>query len=115
MSERKDIFKSKYKGPKGRHLSCITETTRYGSYAEDRQVSIHPTGHHNHLHLRHGKDGSPAYERRTTVAPVAGRNGYLAKASKELDRRRRDHASTLSSSKTMSEGTYKAPGSMSIR
>jgi hypothetical protein len=41
MENRKDIFKSNYKGPRGRHLSCLTETSRYGDYKPENQKSIH--------------------------------------------------------------------------
>jgi hypothetical protein len=38
----KNIFKEKYVGPSGRHLSCLTQTTVTGSYDESKQKSIHP-------------------------------------------------------------------------
>jgi hypothetical protein len=58
MSTKKtDLFKKNYVGPTGPHLSCITDTTRYGSYEDDRQISIHPTGRHKNLHRR--RDGDP--------------------------------------------------------
>lgn len=37
---RKNIFKPAYQGPSGRHLSCLTETTMFGSYTPDAQRSL---------------------------------------------------------------------------
>lgn len=70
----KNIFRAKYKGPMGKHLSNLTQTSLTGSYEEDKQRSIHPGS------------GKP----KNTCAPRnPNRKGKLAKASKELDRRRR--------------------------
>lgn len=52
MATRKNIFNARYQGPRGRHLSCLTETTQFGDYTEGHQKSIHPTGRHKLLHLR---------------------------------------------------------------
>lgn len=62
--------------------------------------SIHPTGRHNMLHKQ--RDGeTPICAKRNP-----NRNGKLAKASKELDRRRRYHSLLKDSS------GHRMPGSM---
>jgi hypothetical protein len=40
MAQRKNIFSAKYQGPRGAHLSCLTETSMYGT-VEGTQRSIH--------------------------------------------------------------------------
>lgn len=72
----KNIFKSKYVGPQGKHLSYLTQTTMTGSYEEAKQRSIHS--------MRKGRKGT-----NTCAARNPNRKGKLAKASAELDRRRR--------------------------
>lgn len=44
MNIRRNIFNEKYEGPTGPHLNCLTETSRFGNYTEERQKSIHPFG-----------------------------------------------------------------------
>ena len=44
METRTNIFKRDYKGPKGKHLNCLTETTRFGDYKPENQKSIHANG-----------------------------------------------------------------------
>jgi hypothetical protein len=66
------------------------------------QTSIHPTGRHDMLHKH--KDG------KTNICATRNpdRKGKLAKASKELDRRRRYHS-------LMKDSTgHRLPGSMQL-
>jgi hypothetical protein len=111
MSDMKARFYARYLGPKGRHLSCLTATSITGSYKDDDQRSIHPR-------VIGGRTRNKKVN--TSEARNPDRKGYLAKASKELDRRRRDCESTISFVKNKSgvvytEGSYSEPGSMRIR
>lgn len=42
MSDMKARFYAKYPGPRGRHLSFLTQTSITGSFKDDQQQSIHP-------------------------------------------------------------------------
>jgi hypothetical protein len=108
----KNIFKENYIGPEGRHLSCLTQVSVKGSYDENKQISIHPTGRHKKIHLRQEttKDGK-------NLPITAGRNpsrkGKLAKRSKALDIRRRECTATRSSLRSgVNPEAYTIPGSM---
>ena len=93
----KNIFKSKYVGPQGRHLSCLTQTTMTGSYEDAKQRSIHSTRYPG------------ARPKNTCAARNPNRRGKLAKASAELDRRRRAFGAMLPAD----QAACTMPGSMS--
>lgn len=40
MTKKK--FMDRYPGPRGKHLSCLTQTSIAGSFKEEDQKSIHP-------------------------------------------------------------------------
>lgn len=108
MSDVKSRFFSRYQGPKGRHLSCLTATSLTGSYKEDDQRSIHPR-------VIGGRTRSKKVNTCETRNPK--RKGYLAKASKELDRRRRDCEVSIAYVKSAPQlvyydGMFPVPGSM---
>jgi len=95
-------IKAKYQGPRGAHLSCLTETSMYGT-VEGTQKSIH-----------HGSGpastrGRRRGEGRITISPKRT-TGPLAKASKELDRRRRE----FQSMKADDQAACTLPGSMQM-
>lgn len=92
----KNIFKAKYVGPQGKHLSRLTQTTMFGTYEEAKQRSIHSTRHP-------GKR-----PKNTCAARNPNRKGKLAKASGELDRRRR----IFGAMSPADQACETAPGSM---
>lgn len=103
---KKNIFNANYVGPSGRHLSCLTHTSMFGSYEDDKQESIHSNSG------RPSSRGKRRYSEGSICAPRnPNRKGYLAKASKDLDRRRRDHSMVPAKD----TAAYKTPGSMNLR
>lgn len=98
-------FHRDYVGPKGPHLSCLTQFTIDGKDAKSN-TSIHPRA------FRHGRKVD-------TSKPAKRTTGPRAKAAKELDRRRRDREATVDWIKNKpgvvyTEGMYKTPGSMKL-
>lgn len=88
-------FMSRYVGPSGPHLSCLTETSLNGTYKDENQRSIH--------FLHRGDKG------KNTCAPRnPARKGKLAKRSAELDRRIREYGAQ----QPADQAATKKPGSM---
>lgn len=113
-------FHQNYKGPRGKHLSFLTKLTREGEIKTEG--TMHPgrqqfgRRYNPRISLNVLKNGDLAP---ITLPRNSNRKGYLARASHELDRRRRDQDMTKNiinrtAGMTWAEGMYKVPGSMQI-